>query len=260
MFTKPGSTIARNAPGFRWRKPLIVGVTACIIWTAVAFGQNNNTQSSAQSGLATDLDSSEASPSPTGKSISAVVVPTPLPLQYETFFAWTIHLDEQAALHEKEGKDGSWLRNHLEESIGLTPPEVDLVRDAARRNQEETKAFNEKIVAAIMTARAKSPNNPPPVPPEVDQMEKQRDDATMRVVSDLEEKLGPGATAKLENWRLNHWARTGPTEQGPLPPGAAKASRDLNRKRYQETKKHYEEQNRKQQQKQQQQNGPEVQQ
>lgn len=48
---------------------------------------------------------------------------TPLPIQYETFFAWVIHLDDQAGLREKEGKDGYWLRHHLEESIGLSPAE-----------------------------------------------------------------------------------------------------------------------------------------
>jgi hypothetical protein len=125
----------------------------------------------------------------------------------------------------------------LEESIGLTPAEVDLVREAAQRNQEETKVYNENIFAAIKANWAKHPNAQElPLPPECTGLAKQRDEATLRVVSDLEEHLGSEATAKLETWRAKYWAAPRTNEHGMLPPGAEIALRELNMKRYQEKK------------------------
>jgi hypothetical protein len=184
-------------------------------------------------------------------------VPEPLPSQYESFFAWTLHLDEQADLHEQAGKDGSWLRHHLEESIGLTSDEVDLVREAARRNQQETKIYNEKIFAAIQANKAKYPNvQELPLPPECTELAKQRDEATMHVVSDLEQQLGAEATAKLEAWRAKYWAAPRTIEHGMLPPGAEEAWRELNLKRYQQMKAQAEQQS--QEKTQQQPNGQQV--
>lgn len=79
-------------------------------------------------------------------------------------------------------------------------------------------------------------------------MSNDQQEATMRVVSDLQEKLGPKATATLEDWREKHWAQHGTMQQGPLPPGAEEAWRKVNLQRYQETKKQMEQKNREQQQ------------
>jgi hypothetical protein len=150
----------------------------------------------------------------------------PLADQYQTFFAWTIHLDEAAAEHEQRGEDGSWLRNHLVESLGISQAEADLVRLAAHRNQTETKASNGRIFSAIMAHRAKSPNDP--LPPEIEDMLQQRAAATMRVVSELEEKLGPETSAKIESWRENHLGANRQTiVQRPLPPAAVNAWKEF---------------------------------
>ena len=225
-------------------RPLMLTMLVCLLWAPTGLAQQTPTPP--QDGSNTSVQVSQPEPPrpdwlPEGAVWEGTgwSTPEPLPSQYESFFAWTLHLDDQADLHDKAGKDGSWLRHHLEESIGLTPAEVDLVREAAQRNQQETKTYNEKIYAAIKANWAKYPSDSGkelPLPPECADLAKQRDEATLRVVSDLEEKLGPEATAKLETWRAKIWAAPRTNEHGMLPPGAEIALRELNMKRYQEKK------------------------
>jgi hypothetical protein len=255
----------RYGLALRQQRSLMLTMLVCTLWISAGLAQQTSPpQPLPQGGSNASAPVSQSEPPrPDWLPKEAVwvgaawSVPEPLPSQWESFFAWTLHLDEQADLHDKAGKDGSWLRNHLEETIGLTPAEVDLVRDAAQRNQAETKAYNENIFAVIKANWAKHPNVLGlPLPPECTELAKQRDEATMRVASDLEEHLGPEATAKLETWRAKYWAAPRTNEHGSLPPGAEEAWRELNKKRYQEMKTQEEQHN--QEKLQQQPNGQQV--
>ena len=223
-------------------KILASACLACVLWASQVFGQSGAPTSPAPGNSTGPGDKPDYLPAGAVQEGGGYTAPMPLAAQYQTFFAWTIHLDEAAAEHEKRGESGAWLRTHLEESLGLSPAEVDLVRQAARRNAVEVETFNEKIYSAVRTYRANFGNNP--LPPEISDLLQQEAAATMRTVSDLEEKLGSGAASKLENWRESHLAQVHRiVEQRPLPPDAMKAMREFEARKAQEMQQQIREQN-----------------
>jgi len=85
--------------------------------------------------------------------------PTPLPYLYYDVLMDQIHLDEAAAEHEKQGKDGTWLRNHLQENLRFNATEMEYVRRAAGRMKKETEALDEKTNAMIAEYRKLIPKD-----------------------------------------------------------------------------------------------------
>ena len=62
---------------------------------------------------------------------NAQKVPVSLPHQYWHFLVYQNHLDSLATQREQQGRDGSYLRNHFQQKLGLTDAQFALVRSTA---------------------------------------------------------------------------------------------------------------------------------
>ena len=181
----------------------------CALCVVPALGQNSASQQSPQSASQT------SGPAPTAVWNHPVpapaapaewddrMVPMTHTIMYQTFFNWTRHQAVAAAEGETEGQDGSWLRKHLQANIGLSPAQADLVQQTAIHDYEAVSAIHAKLVAAIKAQLANSPAQPQWA--ELEEIYKQETAATMQDVADLEEKLGPDASATFKAYMEKHW-------------------------------------------------------
>ena len=84
--------------------------------------------------------------------------PVSLPHLYWHFVVYQHHLEEVAAEHEKQGKEGQWLRNYLQTKLGFTDTDFAPIRVSAERLSAEIKDLDSKamtIAAADREARRK---------------------------------------------------------------------------------------------------------
>ncbi|HLJ29311.1 MAG TPA: hypothetical protein VKY85_21570 [Candidatus Angelobacter sp.] len=154
-----------------------------------------------------------------------------VPHLYWHFLMYQNHLDRAAAAHEKQGKDGSWLRNHFQQRLGFTDEQFAPVRTAAQRLAPEITAIKAKAVAIAKEDRiwikANMGGNRPrlvggdaaanaealtnaPVPPghaQLKQLQQQFEDTIQQEVDSLKSALGPQNAAKLDNLIQNEWSR-----------------------------------------------------
>jgi len=144
-------------------------------------------------------------------------------------------LDRVGADLEKQGKDGGDFKDHFQRKLGFSDAEFALVRAAALRlearlNEQDAKA--KAIIDAIHSQHPKQLSSPaelPPFPPELAQMQKERDAIINHEVDNLRASLGAKQAAKLDGLVQNDFARDmkieniGPPiphdpSQNPLPP------------------------------------------
>jgi len=127
--------------------------------------------SSLQFGAAAPQAASQSQPSgarPAESQGYAQPRPVSLPHLYWHFLAYQHHLDEAAAEHEKQGKNGQWLRDYLRVKLGFDEDEFAPVRISADRLTAKIQDLESKakaIAASDREARAKglvSPGAPAP--------------------------------------------------------------------------------------------------
>lgn len=151
---------------------------------------------------------SVGNPPPTGPR-----APVPLPHLYWHFLVHQDHLDRAAAVREKQGKDGGWLRNHYQQKLGFTDAEFVPVRQTAQRLEAELNVIDAKVQAIVNAARAahprvlKSASDLPALPPELLALRDQHEAVIEREAANLKSALGPDRTAKLEAFLQNQFAR-----------------------------------------------------
>jgi hypothetical protein len=139
-----------------------------------------------------------------GPTTSAAQIP--LRVLYRHYMAYQNHLDRAAAVLDKAGKNGDALRTHFQKKLGFTDTQFQLVRDSALRLEAALKDQDAKAKALIDATRAKVPsviNGPadlPPVPPELIDMQKQRDALIDKEIDALKKSLGPSDAAKLDTF------------------------------------------------------------
>jgi hypothetical protein len=190
-------------------------------------------------GALTVSDSRGQGPTPPLKSLPSNPKKTQAPLShvYVQFLLFQNHLDKAAIAHEKEGKDGSWLRDHFQEKLGFTNSEYAVVRATALRLESELKEIGNEaqvIVQANREARLSASNQPTVYTPDprLQELTVQREELIQREVAKLNEELQPVAAAKLENFLKNDFlqnttmlqAHSHPNPQKLLPPQAQKQS------------------------------------
>ena len=152
-----------------------------------------------------------------GQSVPTVApsgqqTPVPLPHLYWHFLMHQNHLDRVAAQREKEGKDGTWLRNYYQQKMRLTDPQFAPVRETAVRLEAELNEIDAKVKAIIDAAHArypralKSPKDLPPVPPELYALRDEHEAVIAREVGGLKSALGPDRSAKLEAFLQHDFA------------------------------------------------------
>jgi hypothetical protein len=163
---------------------------------------------------------------------NAVVAPGPLPLRllYRHFLAFQNQLDRAAAARDRQGKDGSGLRNHYQNELGFTDAQFDAVRQAGLRLESELKQQDAKAKAVIDAVRAQHPRvlksaaDLPPVPPELVELQKGRNDLIDQEVDHLKTELGPAAAAKLDNYLQRNFASNVKVQSVPPPPAQGRFS------------------------------------
>jgi hypothetical protein len=73
--------------------------------------------------------------------------PVPLAHLYGHFLVYQNQLDTKAAELEAQGKDGSWLHNHLQQSLGLSDVEFAQIRQSSVRLADKVKALDTQATA-----------------------------------------------------------------------------------------------------------------
>lgn len=155
------------------------------------------------------------------------VKPIPLPLLYSLFLGYQNHLDRVASAREKQGKDGTWLSDHFQRKLGFTDEQFALVRSTGLRLDSELQKEDAKAAAIIKTTRAafphatmSQPQTLPPVPPELIELQKERDQIIEKEVANLKKQLGPAASAELDSFLRQEFSRTVTMRTVRLPPHA----------------------------------------
>jgi hypothetical protein len=134
---------------------------------------------------------------------------------YHEFFRHLLFLDRQAATRQALTAGGqsnaAISQNSYQIRTGLTGAQFEMVRTTAREMEEQVDALDARaktIVDAFRAAhRQASPQQPlPPAPPELAQLQKQRDDLMRGTVAQLKAGLGPQAAGQLDRFLATQFA------------------------------------------------------
>lgn len=134
--------------------------------------------------------------------------PTPvsLPHLYWHLLMYQNHLDSAAAANEKKGKDGSWLRGHIQQKLGFTDSEFTSMRESAQRLEKTIAAIDAKAQAIIKVDRAQYGKGllpagvQPPGWSQLQDLNQERETAITDEISKLNDALGPENAAKLQEY------------------------------------------------------------
>lgn len=143
-----------------------------------------------------------ASPSTASTSKS----PVSLPHLYWHFLVYQNHLDRVATQREEAGKDGSWLRNYYQQELGFNDTEFQAVRQSAQNLEAQLKQIDARVQVVVQQVRARqprtltSPDQLPPVPPELRELSKKRESVIESEVANLKNALPPESAAKLDTF------------------------------------------------------------
>jgi hypothetical protein len=150
-------------------------------------------------------------------------IPVPVPHLYWHFLILQNHLDRVAAAHEQRGEDGSALRIYYQKRIGFTDSQFAKVREAALRLEPELKAIDAEVTAVIDADHARhprmlaSPKDLPPVPPELTELQRKREQTIEYEVGSLKLALGARQTAKLGTFLTQEFAHNVTARRVDLP-------------------------------------------
>ena len=138
---------------------------------------------------------------PSSNNVSQV----PVSHLYMNFLLYQNHLDRAAAAHDAQGKDGSWLRNLLQEKLGFTGSQFSVVRSTGLRLESELKDINARGMNIIKAQQAVSPQTSTQTslssspPPALNDLAKEREDIIQAEMEYLNRELGPLASQKLQS-------------------------------------------------------------
>jgi hypothetical protein len=147
-----------------------------------------------------------------------------LPHLYWHFLLYQNHLDRAAAAHEKQGKDGAWLRDHFQKRLAFTPAQFNVVRQSAQSLEPQLRDIQSKAMVVVQADREMAgivmPTGRPPVPggvrnvnqprpgrAQLKQLQLQHEAAIQSEMNKLQQALGPELAAKLDNFLQTDWSR-----------------------------------------------------
>jgi hypothetical protein len=147
--------------------------------------------------------------------------PAPLLHIYMNFLLFQNHLDKVAAAREAQGKSG-WMRDYFQKQLGFTDSQFSAIRAAAGRldpDLEQIRSRIKEIAKACRTAvaSAKLSGSSPPSIPELEDLKLQRETAIQNEVDEMNQELGPDASAKLQQYLLVALGRTAPSTSVVVP-------------------------------------------
>lgn len=155
---------------------------------------------------------------PTTNTIGTKQSPSPSQARehivYRQFFRHVVGLKKQAAEMETQGKKGKAFRTHYKDKIGLKDREASLVDEIAAECERETGKVDEKAQRIIELTRARVSNGKvvssdqiPPPPPELKQLQRQRDMIVMRARHRLITELGAYGFQQVDDFVKLKFAR-----------------------------------------------------
>ena len=150
------------------------------------------------------------SPSAPNKGQTAV----PVNVQNWAFFGHVTRLEQTASDAEKVGKRGDDIRDYYKRRLNLTDAEHSILRtvafagDAAVKVQDDaTKALIKKLRSQFPTGSAALGASLPPAPPELLQMQVQRDAIIASYINRLKGEMGAAAFQKVDTFVTTAFAK-----------------------------------------------------
>jgi hypothetical protein len=125
-------------------------------------------------------------------------------LLYRHFLAYQNHLDEVANRLQQQGENGTEFRDHFQELLGFSSAEYAPVRATAKRLAAKLKLQDEQIKAVIDTGRAehsrmlRGPEDLPAPPPQLAQLQVERDAMIKSEVARMNAALGSIRAARVQ--------------------------------------------------------------
>jgi hypothetical protein len=159
-----------------------------------------------------------------GSGPSAPATPSGTPLAaYRAFFRHLEFLETFAATASPS--EAADLRSFQQRIIGLTDQEAASVKQAAATHIAAIDAIEKQAAAVIQAARSQFPKGQlpsksalPPVPPQLAQFQKQRDDATLAHIQAMQATLSSGSAKKLDDYVRVQFATKAPITPSGAPP------------------------------------------
>lgn len=133
---------------------------------------------------------------------------------YRQFFRHLVALKQRAAEAESHGKSGKALREHYKTKIGLGDKDADLldqIADECDRETAKVDARAQKIIERIRrqfpNGKLASPEELPPPPPELKDLQLKRDMIVMRARHRLVTELGAQGFQQIDEFIKLNFAR-----------------------------------------------------
>lgn len=157
---------------------------------------------------------------------------------YGQVFKHVVFLDVQANLADQKGNNGNLLRNYYQAKGGLTAAEAALLKSTAHSTVAALQAIDQQIQTAVVMYRARfsnrkwDPKNVPPLPPELQTLQTQKDNLILNGLGALQTGFGATRFQVLDTFVQNDIAphvsllttkstapvASPPAKKGPLPP------------------------------------------
>lgn len=123
--------------------------------------------------------------------------------------SWQNHLDRAAAEHEKQGKDGRWLRDYIQNRLGIETDQFAPVHESAQRLTEELQATDKQVRTILDQKRLaglQSHTSPPTDSgndSQLHQLTLDRQQAIHDEIARLQGEMGPDAFERLNSKLIN---------------------------------------------------------
>lgn len=199
------------------KKVLTLLCVAALSAGALAFNLNPPTRGQAQ----TDQQSPPATT--VGTEESPRPSRAPEHVIYRQFFRHLMALKERADEVEAQGRSGKALRSHYKDKVKLSDRQSRLLDEIAADCDREVAEMDARAKRIIDDAHARFPNGVvpagqrvPPPPPELKQMQRQRDSAVMRARHKLRAALGEEGFRQVDDFlKLNFAPNVQPAQLRP---------------------------------------------
>lgn len=121
-------------------------------------------------------------------------------------------LDRKAADLDLHGGNGDELRNRFQRKLNFSSSQFAIVRQSAQKLDADLKQKDAQAKVIIDAFHAKYPPGKvltlPPPPPELAQLQKEREEIIQQDVADLKTQLGQDKAAKMDGFIQNDFAPT----------------------------------------------------
>ncbi len=118
---------------------------------------------------------------------------------FDMFFIKVVSLEKVSEKAKAKGKSGNLYHNYMKQH-GFTANEISIIRQVAKEHADEIAPLHAKALQIIRKGREElaKGNLLPPPPPELADLQKQRNEIVIRNKNKLQNLLGSGTTQKVK--------------------------------------------------------------